>query len=116
MSEDATVFFKAKIDGKEYVLDRLTLGEAHILKHEFDLADVEMVDAGDPDHIRGLIYLAFRRGDRRASHADLIARVDDVSYDDIQSVGTDADPTGADEAPKKPGGSAKTRKNSGSRG
>jgi hypothetical protein len=112
------VYFKVKLDGQTYELDRLTLGEARILKHEFDMGSLELLDPSDPDHLIGLLYLAMRRKRPTEPRDALMAQIEGVSFEDMADAESDGDPTGADEAEAKASGgsSGKTRKNSGSRG
>jgi hypothetical protein len=110
------VYFKVKLDGQTYELDRLTLGEARILKHEFDMQSLELLDPSDPDHLIGLLYLAMRRKRPHDPRETLMAQIEGVSFEDMAEVESDGDPTEADEAKASGGSSGKTRKNSGSRG
>lgn len=114
--ENPGLYFKVTVDGETYELDRLTLGEARVLKHEFDMHSLDLLDSTDPDHLIGLLYLAMRRKHPDRTREAIMASVEGIAFEDLAEADSDGDPTGADEATKKSGTSAKNRKGSGSRG
>lgn len=77
------VFFKVKVDGKVYELDRLTLGDGRVLKRDFGLIDLETFSTTDPDQMVGLIALAISKTDG-ISLADATLQAEDIGFDDFE--------------------------------
>lgn len=105
------VFFKDKAGDRVFELDKLTLGDARVLKREFGLEDMEDFSPTDPDHLVGLLYLCLRREQPNAAQEDLLGEIEDLDINAFDEIPEEPDPTPAAEA----GGSAKTRKKTGAR-
>lgn len=70
--------FRIKIQGKDYEIKSIKVGEGRALKMHFGMSDFTNIGLGDPDVIAGFAYLCFKREDPRMSHTELMARVDDL--------------------------------------
>jgi len=88
-------FFKVKIDGKTYELDRLTLGDARILKSRFGLEGMSLFSPDDPDHLAGLLVLALKRERPDTPLSELIAEIEDL---DIESFSDESGEEESDES------------------
>lgn len=101
-------FFRAQVGDKVYEVEKLTLGDARLLKRHYGLEDLSEFESGDPDILAGILFLALRREKLLAGEtvvdAALMAEVDGL---DIEEFGEAPDPPQAEEAtPKTP---AKTK-------
>jgi hypothetical protein len=52
---------RLKVGDKEYVVDALTLDEFLILKRDFGVERMDLLDPRDPEHLLGYIFIAERR-------------------------------------------------------
>lgn len=97
--------FKAKLDGKIYELDRLTLGDGVVLKKKFNVDDLENFNPADPETLVGLLTLAVMKTDGKTLE-DALKVVEDVSFDDVDLDNEDAaenpQPASASEATVSP--------------
>lgn len=88
------MFFRVKVGDRTFELDKLTLGEARVLKKEFGLKDLQAFSGADPDQLVGLLYLALLRENPALAHAEALAEVEGL---DIESFGVadedEPDPT-----------------------
>lgn len=89
-------FFKVKVDDKVYSLERLTLGDARLLKERFGLADLEEFNPSDPDQLVGLLFLALRKERPTEPEANLLAEIEDLDIDAFSQV---VEESGADAGP-----------------
>lgn len=108
-------FFRAKCGDKTYELDKLTLGDARVLKRHFGLDDVEFFNPTDPDQAVGLLVLCLQRERPEESLEVLTAEVEALDVDEF-AMADEPDPTEASatgETESKPGKSAKPRKTAG---
>ena len=114
----APSFFRIKVagdgeeGGKVYELDRLTLGEARILKREFGLADLAHFNSTDPDQLVGLLVLALQRENPALTLKEAIAQVEDLdveAFEEAPAAEEESDPT-----PAASGGEAPTEATAGS--
>jgi hypothetical protein len=109
---------RIKLDDEQYEvdLDRLSLGEARILKHEYGMTDLSEFNFFDPDQMFGLFAIAIRRKRPEATDAEITAEVEGIDIvpviDDLRQQIEDAadkakaeDPTPAVTA-SEAGGSA----------
>lgn len=94
--------FKAKLSGKVYELDRLTLGDGVVLKQQFNVTDLENFNPADPETLVGLLTLAVMKTDG-VSLEQAQTLVSDVSFDDV-----DIDDEAAAENPQVPDASEAT--------
>lgn len=139
----ADTAFTVKVDGKTYVLDRITLGDWRMFKTEFGLNSsdiiavvpnekgepVEILNIDDPNVLVGLLVAALRHERPLAPISSLIQEVEALGLEGLEFPDADAsgvpegepDPTkdGDDDevtVPKrKSGSSAKPRKKPGTR-
>lgn len=91
---DDAVFFKAKIAGKTYTLTKLTLGQARLLKSQFDLQDLSAFTPSDPDHLVGALYLCLREEKPDASALELLAEIEALdieSFEDVEETPAEED-------------------------
>lgn len=125
-----------KLDGTLYLvdLDKMTSGEARILKHEYGMENVLDYELLDPDILAGLMLIAIRRTAPDLTDDEIRAKVDEVDIvplleqlsKQLQKAAAEAeaeaakDPqsaagNGSGPAAAKAGGRATTRKTSGAR-
>lgn len=78
-------FFSVKVGEKTYELDRLTLGEARVLKREFGLSDLGSFSGTDPDQLVGLLYLARKRESPAMSHDEVLAEIEDLDIEAFEA-------------------------------
>lgn len=72
-------FFRMKVGDKLYELDKLTLGDACIMKRDFSMLDLTEFNPADPEQVMGLFALAMVKQDgislteakKRASEIDV---------------------------------------------
>lgn len=82
------MFFKVKVEDRLFELDKLTLGEARVLKKHFGLVNLSSFDGTDPDQLVGLLYLALKRERPDATHEDLLGEIEGL---DIEGFATAED-------------------------
>jgi hypothetical protein len=90
------VFFKAKIAGKVYQLDKLTLGEARLLKREFGLSDLAYFSNTDPDVIVGLLAICIKRDDESLTMDQATEQAEALDIEDF-----DPNPDAPEEEPEE---------------
>ena len=76
--------YRVKIDGEVFEIDKLTLGEARLLRAHFNVFEIHKMLPGDPNVIAGLVYLCYRRKHPDWEHERLMNTVDDVAMEDIE--------------------------------
>lgn len=92
-------FFKARIGEHVYTLEKLTLGDARILKRDFGLEDMDEFSPTDPDTLVGLLYLCLKAERPLADRTALIAEVEALDIDAFSDeTEADEDPTPAAQA------------------
>jgi hypothetical protein len=71
---------RMKVDEEtfEVDLDKLTLGEARLLKHDYGMSDLREFSFWDPDQMAGLFVIAVKRAHPDMSEADVLAKVEGV--------------------------------------
>lgn len=115
------MLYKIKVDGREYAVEKFTLGDLRVSRRVFGLSDLEAAEAsGDPEYLAFIVYVAFRAAQPNASESDILAQVDalDITTLEIdaedEAVEVPLDAADGDEASAKRGKSAKPRKRTGS--
>jgi hypothetical protein len=112
-----------KLDDRTYEIDpdKITLGEARVLKRDYGMESLGSLNFGDPDQMVGMLVMAIRRESPDLSEADVQAKVEDLDFvqilDGMKLPGETKDPPsagGKDTSPaRKPSGPATTRKKPG---
>lgn len=103
------MLFKAKIGDKQYQLDKMTFGDARLLKARFGVNDIEELNTGDPDVIVGLLVIAAKRERPMSPLDDLVAEIENAdiaefSYEaDDEQVAEDPTPAGGEAAKSEAG-------------
>lgn len=117
-------FFKARVGGTLYEIDKLTLGDTRILKHKFGLTDLVEFSSTDPDVIVGLLALAIHKANPATTIDDAAAEAEGLDFESFAPVDAaededaDAAPLGVGAVtadPSKSGKSGKPRKTPGAR-
>lgn len=69
---------RMKLDGEKYELDldKITLGEAHILKREYGMEDFTTFNYFDPEQMIGVFVIAVRRVHPELSEEEVRAKVE----------------------------------------
>lgn len=69
-----------KLDGEKFEVDpdKLTLGEARLLKREYGMEDFSNFNFFDPDQMVGLFVVAVKRAHPDWSDEDVLAKVEGV--------------------------------------
>lgn len=101
-------FFRAKIGEKVYELDKLTLGQARLMKRRFDLTDLEEFNIGDPDHMVGILTLCLQQERPAAELETLIAEVEALDIESAVEMVDEEDPTQPAEKAESEDDEAKT--------
>jgi hypothetical protein len=94
-------FFKVKVEDTTYELDKMTLGEARILKREFGLTDLSSFSGTDPDQLVGLLYLALKRENPAMTHDEALAEVEGLDIEGFETPAPDEE--AVDEDPTQAG-------------
>lgn len=89
-------FFKVKVGDETYELERLTLGDARVLKRDFGLTDLEFFSPSDPDQMVGLLALAISKT-KGISISEATAEAEALDIEAFEPQDTE-DPTPAAEA------------------
>jgi hypothetical protein len=71
---------RMKLDGERYEIDpdKLTLGEARLLKREYGMEDFSNFNFFDPDQMVGLFVVAVKRAHPDWSDEDVLAKVEGI--------------------------------------
>lgn len=112
-----------RLDGEAYKVDpdKLTLGEALVLKREYGMADFTAFNFFDPEQMVGLFAIAVKRAHPELSEQDVLVKVEGLEngpifekinkqVEEAQRKAKDPQPAGVSKAAGSP---AKTRKTPG---
>jgi hypothetical protein len=71
---------RIKLDGDKYEVDpdKLTLGEARLLKRDYGMEDFSTFNFFDPDQMVGLFVVAVKRAHPDWSDEDVLAKVEGI--------------------------------------
>lgn len=84
---------KIKLDDQTYEIDpdKLTLGEARILKRDYGMATLGQLNFGDPDQMVGILAIAVKRSNPALTDADVVAKVEGLDFVTVIESLTDED-------------------------
>jgi hypothetical protein len=95
-------FFTAKVGEETYELDKLTLGDARLLKKQFGLVDMTEFSGTDPDQLVGLMFLAYKKANPGLTDETVLSHVESLDIEafvtgepDTAEAETAVDPTPA---------------------
>lgn len=79
------MILKIKLGAKTLKLDpdRLTLGEAHLMKHEFGMEGFGDLSVWDPDQLLGFATIAVKRANKDLTLEDAKAQAEGVEFSPI---------------------------------
>lgn len=103
------MFFACKVGDKRYQLEKLTLGEARVLRKQFGLEQIEDFNPTDPEQLAGLLYLCMKRENPGLPDALIMAEIDGLDVMEFEAADEEEVPTPA-AAPKQGGSGGKRAK------
>jgi hypothetical protein len=74
-------FFTAKVGEETYELDKLTLGDARLLKKQFGLVDMTEFSGTDPDQLVGLMFLAYKKANPGLTDETVLSHVENLDIE-----------------------------------
>ena len=88
---------RIKIDGKEYEVPTLTLGEQRAVKRVSGMVWSDLLPAlesGDPDAVVGFLFAVLKRAHPERSEASLVEQIERLTGDDFEDVEAEEDDAG----------------------
>lgn len=80
--------------GKTYEVGEFSLGEFRLMKREFGLERMDLLDPRDPDHLVGVLAIAARRESPGRDWEEIVAEVERVESIEVEGAEDgDEDPT-----------------------